>query len=149
MKEAELVSTAAAEFRERGFLVYEHVRVPPREIDLVLIRPGAILIFAVEAKLRDWRRAAVQACTNLLYADYSAVLLPSSRVQNVEIAALESLGLGLISISTEPPSAAVLLQARRSEEVVRPLRRQLWSKLARKGLDHESHASRGLPYELD
>lgn len=65
-------------------------------------RPPFTEVVAIEAKLRDWRRALVQAYRYLQFSTESWVLLDHARAASAvkERAMFESCGIGLASFST-------------------------------------------------
>ncbi len=69
-----------------------------RAIDLALEKEGAV--FAFEFKLRDWRRALVQARDHRLAVDYAYICMPKRAVPDVMRTALLDSGVGLAFYST-------------------------------------------------
>lgn len=53
---------------------------------------------SIEAKLKDWRGACLQAQRYLCFSDYSYVALPSETIRNVDLSIFEDAGIGLLSI---------------------------------------------------
>lgn len=92
-------------------------------IDFVGIKRSYDVI-SIEAKIRNWRRALVQAQTYMLCSDKAYVALP----ERIACNALEHQemfyrrGVGLMSIGE---STQILLEARRSAIVVHDLRKHL------------------------
>ena len=66
-----------------------------------ILKPPFSQVVAIEAKLRDWRRALVQAYRYLQFSTESWVLLDSARAASAikERALFESCGIGLASFS--------------------------------------------------
>lgn len=65
-----------------------------RSVDLVYIIGGKI--FAIEFKLKDWRRAVNQSRDHLLGADFAYICMPERKVTEEMRQELESYGIGLI-----------------------------------------------------
>lgn len=65
--------------------------------------PVATRIVAVEAKLRDWRRALYQAAQHAAYASHSWVVLDLAALPNARryVREFENRGVGLAGLSTE------------------------------------------------
>ena len=137
MTEHDLVSRATIAYRNAGYAAFPWVRVPPRELDIVIVDAMQCTVLVIEAKLRDWRRAINQARGNAFWADYTAILVPSSAVLRVDLGILGALGIGLMQLSdaSETQPISVVVQAARSSDTIRTLRSHLYTKLARRGLD--------------
>lgn len=74
-----------------------------------LAGPIALRVIAVEAKLSDWRGAAIQAARYLDFADEAYLAMPARRIESLlkRPDRLEGLGLGLIAVTDEGCSIAV------------------------------------------
>jgi hypothetical protein len=59
------------------------------------------MLVAVELKLRDWRKACVQASQYLIFADAAVVAMPASRVTSALLEEAERLGLGVVGVTAE------------------------------------------------
>lgn len=53
---------------------------------------------SIEAKLKDWKGACLQAQRYLCFSDYSYVALPSDVIKNVDLRLFENYGIGLLSV---------------------------------------------------
>jgi len=53
---------------------------------------------SIEAKLKDWKGACLQAQRYLCFSDYSYVALPSETIKNVDLSIFQESGIGLLSI---------------------------------------------------
>lgn len=53
---------------------------------------------SIEAKLKDWKGACLQAQRYLCFSDYSYVALPSETIKNVDLSIFLEPGIGLLSI---------------------------------------------------
>lgn len=87
--------------------------------------PIASRVIAGEAKLADWRGAAIQAARYLDFADEACVAMPARKIESLlrMPERLDGLGLGLIAVSGEGYSVA--LHAKREPPRLPALRRWL------------------------
>lgn len=69
-------------------------------------------VIAVEAKLSDWRGAAIQAARYLDFADEAYIAMPASKIELLlkRPERIDGLGLGLISVSDDGCSLALEAQ---------------------------------------
>lgn len=65
-----------------------------RSVDLAYIFRGKI--FAIEFKLKNWRRAIDQSRDHLLGADFAYICMPERKVTDEMRQELESYGIGLV-----------------------------------------------------
>ena len=65
-----------------------------RIVDLVYIQDG--LVITVEFKMRDWRRAILQARDHLLGADYSYICMPKRKAGEQLQSAIREAQVGLV-----------------------------------------------------
>lgn len=65
-----------------------------RIVDLVYLQNGRV--FTVEFKMRDWRRAIMQAKDHLLGADYSYICMPKRKISKNFKAELKKAKIGLV-----------------------------------------------------
>lgn len=56
------------------------------------------ITISIEAKLKDWKGACLQAQRYLCFSDYSYVALPSETIKNVNLSILQESGIGLLSV---------------------------------------------------
>ncbi|QHQ61480.1 hypothetical protein Ana3638_12410 [Anaerocolumna sedimenticola] len=56
------------------------------------------ITISIEAKLKDWIGACLQAQRYLCFSDYSYVALPSETIKNVNLSILQESGIGLLSV---------------------------------------------------
>lgn len=54
---------------------------------------------SIEAKLKDWKGACLQAQRYLCFSDYSYVALPSETIRNVDHNLFQAAGIGLLSVN--------------------------------------------------
>lgn len=98
--EKHLKYTVLKGFIDGGFLVKEGVAY--RRIKRLTISKNPII--AIEAKLKKWRDAFLQAMRYKKYADFSYVALMESTLKNVDLKLFEENNIGLLAIS---PSKSV------------------------------------------
>jgi hypothetical protein len=98
MSEEALVRRLEWFFRELGYIVAKEVPVGMRSIDLYCVAPNTGTTIAVEAKLRDWRRALRQARVYKLAADLTYIALPEPAITQACIDACSTEGIGAIAI---------------------------------------------------
>ena len=79
-----------------------------KRIDLVMLHDGTGEIWAIEAKTRDWRRAASQAYVNLSAAHRSYVAIHTEAIPRVDRSVLREYGVGLIAVGTKWGDVEVL-----------------------------------------
>ena len=75
----------------------EEVPFEGRVIDLVFLASNGV-ISTVEAKLRDWRRALLQATINRLASDFSYVAVPSNHSSAIDLRLFAQRGVGLLIV---------------------------------------------------
>lgn len=54
---------------------------------------------AIEAKLANWKQALRQAFLNLFVANYSYVVIPESRLRNVDRNIFQASGIGILTVN--------------------------------------------------
>jgi len=112
-RESELREPVERLFSRDEYDVEHEVPFGLKRIDLFFWRDeDGSEIIAVELKLRDWRRAVWQAVHNRQVATRSYIALAAESITAVDTGILNSLGLGLISVS--PDSAKISMRAKRS-----------------------------------
>ena len=86
----------------------EQCLVELAEADLILLKGQKIVtkalstifavkkIVAIEAKMKDWKRALEQASANTWFASHSFILLPFKRITTQVSEAAESIGIGVM-----------------------------------------------------
>ena len=97
----------------RSMPVCCEVPILGRSVDLAYVHDQVLI--TVEFKLRDWRRAIVQALDHMLGADYCYVCMPKRSVSELMRLELEKTGIGLLFFQEDEewPFAEVI-EARRS-----------------------------------
>lgn len=101
---------------------------------------------SIEAKLRDWKGAFLQAQRYLCFSDYSYVALPSEIIKNVDSNVFLESGIGLLSIQGE--NIEVVLHARKSTNCNHTLKYICTSKVIEKNLNFEKRHIRPNVFSL-
>nr|MDO8099323.1 hypothetical protein [Candidatus Njordarchaeota archaeon] len=84
----------------KNYAVFDEVRLFSRRIDIIAKRKNNLV--SVELKLRDWRKAILQAYLNLRVSDYSLIALPEqvlNRVTEAVRSEVRHYGIGLLSVN--------------------------------------------------
>ena len=103
--------------QQQGYCLQEH-ELPFYEyrIDLYGFSTRRNSTVAFELKLTDWRRALEQALLYQLCSDYVYIAMPERSAERVDVAKLQSQGIGLISV-LESGDCCCLLPATEHSEV--------------------------------
>ncbi len=97
--EKDLYRPIVSNYKKRYDLYYE-IRLYSRIIDIFLIGKNNVKnSIAMEFKLKDWKKALIQANSYFLIANYVYIVLYYTHIKNVDIELLKKNGLGLISAS--------------------------------------------------
>ena len=117
ISEAALVERAFAVIRRnRSLPVCREVPVLGRSADLAYVRDESLI--TVEFKLRDWRKAVLQARDHLLGADYCYVCMPKRGVSDLMRLELKTAGIGLLFFrEDEGWPFEEIIEARRSNHI--------------------------------
>lgn len=81
-----------------GFRVVRQWRLGGKHVDIVGEDTDGRLT-AIEVKLSDWRRAAVQASLNGPYFHRTFIALPSNPRRKLDLEFLEALGVGVLEVT--------------------------------------------------
>lgn len=73
---------------------------------------------SIEAKLKDWKGACLQAQRYLCFSDYSYVALPVETVKNVDTILFQNAGIGLLSVDGKKMDEIVPAQKSSSCEFI-------------------------------
>ena len=98
MTEEALVRRLGWLFRTLGYIVAKEVPVGTRAVDLYCVDPRTGTTIAIEAKLRDWRRALRQARVYKLAADLVYIGLPERAITEKCLMACSAEGIGTIAV---------------------------------------------------
>lgn len=113
VRERELYSPILSLFGEE-FSSAENIPLGPKLIDLVLMQKTSEKVIAVEAKVKDWRRALRQAINYQLAADESYVAISKKHANSIDCGKFERTGVGLIVIDLDSGKADIAIPAKES-----------------------------------
>ncbi len=119
MLERELYPPIKNNYKKR-YNLYDEIRLYNRIIDLLLLdKNKSKTIIAMEFKLKDWRKAFVQAFTYLLIANYVYIVLYRKNIKKVDKNLLKTNGIGLISATKN--SYRILIRPKKNYKIDRTL----------------------------
>ena len=95
--ESEAEEVLAGLLERDGWLVSRQVHLGAKRVDIVATTDRQL--WAIEVKLRDWRRAMGQAFVNAAYVDNSYIALPANERRRLDGETLRQLGIGLIEFT--------------------------------------------------
>jgi hypothetical protein len=119
MQESQLVSKVERFMQRHGYRSSKQVPLGAKRIDLVCYRPDMKEIIAVEAKVRDWRKAVTQALSRRLCADKVYVAVPKPNFRHIDVDVFSRYGLGLLEVSRD---VKIEIQALQSTQIHASLR---------------------------
>ncbi len=97
--EAELVEIVKEYFLKNNFKINTEVQMYSKRIDVVCIDLVTQEVYAIEVKLKNWKRAIQQALTYRLCADYSYIAIPGEIYHNIDMKHISQHGIGVIAIT--------------------------------------------------
>ena len=115
-QESELIKPVSDYFKKQGYIVRYEVRIGFCRADIVAFKNDDIT--AVELKLRDWKKAVIQAKNYQLGSNYVYLAIPLWRVYNVLRKAeyyLKKEGIGLIIINEKTCDVRKIIDAKHSK----------------------------------
>lgn len=128
--EASLVAALADMLRNEGYKVKTEVSNMGQSVDVVAIRGRWVT--AIEAKLRNWKKALMQCHSHEQVADYICVAIATSVVPNDLLTHARNYGYGIIHWIPDTGKIAWITRPRLNRRVWMPQRRH-WSR-AMKGI---------------
>lgn len=90
---------------------------------------------SIEAKLKDWKGACLQAQRYLCFSDYAYIAMPSNYIKNIEQSIFEKSGIGILSV--EGNKVEEILSARKSDSCEFTLKYLITSKIIEKNTETE------------
>jgi hypothetical protein len=88
---------------------------------------------SIEAKLKDWRGACLQAQRYLCFSDYAYIAMPSNYIKNIEQKLFVESGIGILSV--EGNKVEEILSARKSDSCEFTLKYLITSKIIEKSVE--------------
>ena len=97
--EIELIKPVSDYFKKQGYFIKREVKIGYCRADLIAFKQDEVI--AIELKLKDWKKAIVQAKNYKLAVDYVYLVVPLFRVYNILRKAehiLKKEGIGLLIV---------------------------------------------------
>lgn len=94
-------------------------------------------IISIEAKLKDWKGAYLQAQRYLCFSDYAYIAMPDNYIKNIEQDIFKESGIGIISVDDNNKKIKEVLSARKSESCEFILKYLITSKIIEKNANIE------------
>jgi len=115
--ELELTKPVVDFFKSQGYTVRREVRIGFFKADIVAFKEENVV--AVELKLKDWKKAIIQAKNYQLGADFVYIAIPLMKSFNILRKAqckLENEGIGLLIVNEKTCKVGKLINAKKSEK---------------------------------
>ena len=115
--EIELIHPVVNYFEKKNFIVKREIRIGFCRADIVAFKKNNVT--AVELKLKDWKKAIVQAKNYQLGADYVYLAFPLLKSYNVLRKAetiLQKEGIGLLVINEKDSSVKKIINSKKSKK---------------------------------
>ena len=117
--ELELLKPVSDYFKKQGYRVKYEIRIGFNRADFVGFKKEKVV--AVELKLRDWKKAVVQAKNYQLGSDYVYIAVPLMKSYNIIKKAshiLEKNGIGLLAVNEENSNVSEIIKAKKSKRKI-------------------------------
>ena len=114
--ELELIKPVSDYFKKQGYDVRNEIKIGFCRADLLVFKKDEVV--AVELKLKDWKKAIVQAKGYRLAVDYVYLAVPLFRVYSILRKAehiLKKEGIGLLIIKETNCEVCKIIDARKSK----------------------------------
>lgn len=114
--ELELVKPVSDYFKKQGCIIRYEIKIGFCRADIVAFKDEQIT--AIELKLRDWKKAIVQAKNYQLGCDYVYLAIPLLKAPNVLRKVehfLRKDGIGLLIVNEKTCKVKKIIKAKRSE----------------------------------
>ena len=118
-QESELFKPVSDYFKKKGYTVRYEIRIGFCRADIVAFKEGKIT--AVELKLRDWKKAIIQAKNYQLGANYVYLAMPLSKVYNILRKGEHNLrreGIGLLIVNENTLKVKKYINAKLSKKQI-------------------------------
>ena len=133
LTEESLVAAAIGFLEDNGWALVMEVGALTRSVDAAGIDNEGRII-AIEFKLRDWRRAVVQAKDHLISCEHVAICMPRVNPSPELRSQLETLGIGYLAYDHVTGQVEMVLPPRRSEIYWEPAGERFAERLRLRGL---------------
>jgi hypothetical protein len=117
--EIEMTKPVINYFKSKGYKVRKEIKIGFYYADLVAFKNNTVI--AVELKLRNWKKAIIQAKNYQFGADYVYVVIPMMNVFNIIRKAqlkFEKEGIGLMVINEKTCIVSKIIKAKKSEKKI-------------------------------
>ncbi len=117
--ELELIKPVVDYFKNQGYKVSQEVRIGFFRADIVAFKEGSVV--AVELKLKNWKRAIIQAKNYQLGADFVYLAIPLMKSYSILRKAqikLEKEGIGLLIINEKTCRVNKIIDAKKSKRKI-------------------------------
>jgi hypothetical protein len=118
-QESELYKPVSEYFKNKGYIVRYEIRIGFCRADIVAFKEGKIT--AVELKLRDWKKAIIQAKNYQLGSNYVYLAMPLSKVYNILRKSelnLRKEGIGLLIVNEKTLEVKKIINAKLSKKQI-------------------------------
>jgi len=118
-QESELIKPVSDFFKKQGYIVRYEIRIGFCRADIVAFKNNEVT--AIELKIRDWKKAIIQAKNYQLGSDYVYLAIPLFRVYNVLRKAeyyLKKEGIGLLIINEKTCDVKRFINAKQSKKQI-------------------------------
>lgn len=118
-QESELIKPVSDYFKNKGYKVRYEIRIGFCRADIVAFKDNKST--AVELKLRDWKKAIIQAKNYQLGSNYVYLAIPLSKAYNVLRKAehyLKKDGIGLLIVNEKTLDVKKLINAKHSKKQI-------------------------------
>ena len=115
--ELELIKPVSDYFKKNGYKVRYEIKIGFCRADIVVFKDGKTI--AVELKIRNWKKAIIQAKNYQLGCDYVYLAVPLLRVYNILRKAefyLKKEGIGLLVINEKTCEVRKIISAKCSNK---------------------------------
>jgi hypothetical protein len=117
--EIELAKPVIDYFKNEGYKVRREIKIGFSIADIVAFKKKSAT--AVELKLRDWKKAIVQARNYQLGADYAYIAIPMMKSFNILRKArlkFEQEGIGVMVINEKTCKVSTIIKAKKSQRKI-------------------------------
>ena len=115
--EMELTKPVSDYFKEKGFKIRKEIKIGFFHADLVAFNSSTVI--AVELKLKDWKKALIQAKNYQLGADFVYIAVPLMKSYNIIKKAqhiFEKEGIGLLIVNEKTCKVSEILKSKESKK---------------------------------
>jgi hypothetical protein len=118
-RELELIKPLSDYFKKQGYIIKHEVKIGFCRADLIAYKKDEVI--AIELKLKDWKKAIIQAKNYQLGCDYVYLAFPLMSVYNIIKKAehlLKKEGIGLLIITEDSCEVRKIIEAKPSKKKI-------------------------------